>query len=255
VADVFMYADETGNLDYAVDTGGSKYFGIGTATYPSAETHAEAMAEGLRLRLAHARAGVDLPRGYHAVDDAKITRQEVFDVIAVQAPRFDVTFLAKKYAYPEVKAKGDIYLYRLAWFLHFKEIAKRVVRPGDTLYVIVATLGTGARKKAFNEAIRDVCAGHKAACAQIVVCNWDAATSWGLRSRTTGCGPFSAAWNARTTGTCPRWSRPCRRTSCHGARHERGQLSLAGRGPLDLLSLAGLKYMTSSKTSQPKRES
>lgn len=31
--DVYMYADETGNLDYDVAGGGSKYFGIGTATW------------------------------------------------------------------------------------------------------------------------------------------------------------------------------------------------------------------------------
>jgi hypothetical protein len=32
MGDVYMFADETGNLDYNVSGGGSKYFGIGTAT-------------------------------------------------------------------------------------------------------------------------------------------------------------------------------------------------------------------------------
>ncbi|MGI5158544.1 hypothetical protein [Microbispora sp. CA-102843] len=33
MSEVFMYADETGNLDYNIAGGGSKYFGIGTATF------------------------------------------------------------------------------------------------------------------------------------------------------------------------------------------------------------------------------
>ncbi|MGI5159364.1 hypothetical protein [Microbispora sp. CA-102843] len=48
----------------------------------------------------------------------------MYDVIKAQAPRFDTTFLAKENAYDSVRNKGDLYLYRMAWFLHFKEIAK-----------------------------------------------------------------------------------------------------------------------------------
>jgi globin len=33
MTDVFMYADETGNLDYNLAGGGSRYFGIGAATW------------------------------------------------------------------------------------------------------------------------------------------------------------------------------------------------------------------------------
>ncbi|WP_431893545.1 hypothetical protein [Nonomuraea sp. bgisy101] len=113
MSEVFMYADETGNLDYDVAGGGSKYFGIGTATYQG--DHESAFWQGHRLRLAHARAGVEFPKGYHAKNDNHRTRIEVCDVIRNQAPRFGMTFLAKDNAYTNVRDKGQEYLYRIAW--------------------------------------------------------------------------------------------------------------------------------------------
>ncbi|MBB2749230.1 UNVERIFIED_ORG: hypothetical protein FHR35_009143 [Microbispora rosea subsp. rosea] len=179
MSEVFMYADETGNLDYNIAGGGSKYFGIGTATFEG--DHHLALWEGHRLRLAHSRAGLAFPRGYHAKNDNHRTRTEVYDVIKAQAPRFDTTFLAKENAYDSVRSKGDLYLYRMAWYLHFKEIAKQVTAQGDTLYVVVATLGTSARKRAFEAAIREVCEDHAPSRRDVVVCHWDSCTSWGLQ--------------------------------------------------------------------------
>jgi hypothetical protein len=175
MSDVFMFADETGNLDYNVSGGGSRYFGIGTATWKG--DHGVHLWQATQLRFRHATAKVELPAGYHAKDDSHATRAEVYQVIAAQAPRFDATFLAKTNAYPGVRAKGENYLYQMAWFLHFKEIARRVTAGGDTLYVAVATLGTKARKKAFQQAIEDVCDHHAPSWAKVVVAHWDSATS------------------------------------------------------------------------------
>ena len=179
MAEVFMYADETGNLDYDIENGGSKYFGIGTATFFG--DHANALWEGKRLRFKHAQAGVEVAKGYHARLDSHRTRMEVFDVIKEQRPRFDTTFLAKSKAYENVRSAGELYLYKLAWYLHFKEIAKRVTTQGDTLYVIVSTLGTAARKKAFEKAIEQVCDDHAPPLRNVVVCHWNSCTSWGLQ--------------------------------------------------------------------------
>jgi hypothetical protein len=179
MSDVYMFADETGNLDYNVFGGGSRYFGIGTATWKG--DHGEHLWQAAQLRFKHAREGVELPAGYHAKDDRHVTRTEVYQLIAAQAPRFDATFLAKSKAFPNVRARGENYLYQMAWFLHFKEIAKRVTGGGDTLYVAVATLGTKARKKAFQQAIEEVCQYHAPRWCNVVVAHWDSATSWGLQ--------------------------------------------------------------------------
>jgi Protein of unknown function (DUF3800) len=176
MADVFMYADETGNLDY---NGGSTYFGIGTATWQSQPAGHLWQAE--RMRFGHARAGVECTKGYHAKDDSRATRNEVYNLIKDQAPRFDTTFLAKANAYPSVRARGQAYLYQLAWYLHFKEIARQVTTPGDTLFVAVATLGTAARRTAFKQAIDNVCRQVTPYLRNVVVAHWDSATAWGLQ--------------------------------------------------------------------------
>ena len=84
MTNVYMYADETGNLDYNVAGGGSKYFGIGTATW--AGDPAEHLWQGERMRFGHAGTGVECPRGYHAKDDSRTTRNEVYQAIKDQAP-------------------------------------------------------------------------------------------------------------------------------------------------------------------------
>jgi hypothetical protein len=176
MTDVFMYADETGNLDY---NGGSTHFGIGTATWRSEP--GEHLWQAERMRFRHAQAGVECTKGYHAKDDSRATRNEVYTLIKDQGPRFDATLLSKPNAYPSVRAKGPTYLYQLAWYLHFKVIAKQVTNPGDTLYVAVATLGTAARRTAFKQAIVNVCQQVTPYLRNVVTAHWDSATSWGLQ--------------------------------------------------------------------------
>lgn len=178
VADVYMYADETGDLDMAGSPGSSTYFGFGTAAFP--DGHGQQLWEGLQLRCRLEKAGLHLPRGLHAKNDSHSTRQQVFDLIAQQKPRFDTTFLVKSKAYDVVKSAGEIRLYKLAWFLHFKEIARQVSKPGDTLYVIAATLGTKRKATSARDALRDVCT-QVATDRDIVLCVWDASSTWGVQ--------------------------------------------------------------------------
>lgn len=174
-----MYADETGQLGYDLGRGASTYFGIGTATWPG--EHPAHLWQASALRLRHAAAGFQFPAGYHAKNDTRPAREDVYRLIAAQAPRFDTTFLLKANAYRSVRDKGDIYLYRMAWYLHFKEVARQVTRPGDTLHVAVATAGTKAKKQAFQDAINDVCVGHAPTGRTLIVAHWDSASSWGLQ--------------------------------------------------------------------------
>ncbi|MGV0041286.1 DUF3800 domain-containing protein [Mycobacterium colombiense] len=175
---IYMYADETGNLDYSPQgkVGATDYFGFGTAVFP--DGHGEHLFGGLRLRARLESRGLHLPRGFHAVNDAKRTKDEMFDLIRQQAPRFDTTFLYKPNAYPTVRAKGEMYLYKMAWYLHFKEIATQVCTPADDLCVIVGTIATSARRALARAALLDVCLQvHRV----INLCYWDASTSWGLQ--------------------------------------------------------------------------
>lgn len=178
VADVYMYADETGNLDY--DGSGNEragaYFGFGTAVFNA--DHGSELFGGMRLRASIERSGVGLSKGFHAVNDALETKNQMFQLIKEQGPRFDATFLYKPNAYPAVRARGQMYLYKMAWYLHFKEIATQISREGDTLHVIAGTFGTAARRTQAKAALDEVC---RQVNREVVLCVWESSSSWGLQ--------------------------------------------------------------------------
>ena len=178
MADLYIYADETGDLDMSGSPGSSTYFGFGTAVFVG--NHGNALWQGLDLRCRLESRGVSLPHGLHAKNDSHATRDEVFALIRAQAPRFDTTFLAKHKAYSYIKEQGQMRLYKLAWYMHFKYVAPRVSSPGDTIYVIAATLKTsrrvGGARRALQDVVDQVKGGRK-----ITLCVWDAPTSWGVQ--------------------------------------------------------------------------
>ncbi len=181
MTNIYLYADETGNLDYDGSPnphggGASTYFGFGTATFTG--DHGAHLLEGLHLRAAHEKAGTKLPNGFHACNDSHRTRSAMFRTIQNQRPRFDTTFLYKKNAYDSVKQQGGLYLYKLAWFQHMKTIARQVASPDDDLYVITAEFGTKRIHRAVDEALQDVCAQIDR---NITLCVWRSASSWGLQ--------------------------------------------------------------------------
>lgn len=111
MATVYLYADETGNLDYSGSPnpnggGASTYFGFGTALFQ--ENHGDDLLGGLQLRTQMVRNGVHLPKGFHACDDSYKTRSEMFRLIKEQAPRFDTTFLYKANAYERVRDRKSV---------------------------------------------------------------------------------------------------------------------------------------------------
>jgi hypothetical protein len=182
MADIYIYADETGNLDYspAGISRASSYFGFGTAIFTG--HHGEELWRGLALRSRVERGDghghVTIRNGFHAVRDSNRTRAEMFNEIANQSPRVDATLLLKRNAFPEVVRKGEMYLYKLAWYLHFQALAPCVSEPGDHLFVIVATLGTKKRQTQARKALHEVCTQMNR---DFTLCTWDAGTSWGLQ--------------------------------------------------------------------------
>ncbi|MFD3525037.1 DUF3800 domain-containing protein [Streptomyces sp. NPDC058653] len=178
MAEIYVYADETGDLDMSGSVGASTYFGFGTAVFKG--DHGHRLWEGLQLRCRLERRGVSLPQGLHAKNDSHTTRGEVFELIESQAPRIDTTFLLKGNAYERIREAGPMRLYKLAWYLHFKEIVRRVSSPGDTVYVIAASLTTNKKEGSARDALKDVCQ-QLATDREIVLCVWNAQTSWGVQ--------------------------------------------------------------------------
>lgn len=179
---IYLYADETGNLDYEGSPnpqggGASTYFGFGTATFTTAN-HGDDLLSGLHLRANATKHGIHLPRGFHACDDSSKTRNEMFSEIKRQAPIIDTTFLYKANAYPNVRAEGPLRLYKMALFLHLKEVALNVSNPDDELFVVIAEFGTKQISAAARAAVEDVCSQINR---KITLCVWSARSSWGLQ--------------------------------------------------------------------------
>lgn len=173
-----MYADETGDLDMSGSRGTRRYFGFGTAVLP--DGHGPALWQGLRLRCRLEQAGIRVPSGVHAKNDSHRTRTEVYELIASQRPRFDTTFLYKEHAENRIRSAGQVQLYKLAWYLHFKEIVREVSQPGDTIFAIIGSLHTHNKREAIRLALDDVCQQF-ADDRMIVPCIWDARSAWGLQ--------------------------------------------------------------------------
>lgn len=177
MAKVFIYADETGNLDYNnTGSGATPYFGFGTVMYTA--QHGEAMVTGLEFRARMEANGVRTERGFHAIDDTRQTRVEVMKILGDHTPRVDVTLLHKPSAYDWVKQRGQIGLYKMAWYLHFKYLATNIMNPDDEYVVVISSIGTAAFNKQATEAIQDVCNQFDR---KITICNWESRTAWGLQ--------------------------------------------------------------------------
>lgn len=79
---------------------------------------------------------------FHATTDAQAVRDRVFGVLQAHDFRIDATVLEKAKANPHTRSTEERF-YKLAWWLHMKHVAPRVVRvvrACDELFVVGASL-------------------------------------------------------------------------------------------------------------------
>ena len=179
MTDVYVYADEYGDLDFSGNPKAARYFGIGTATFVG--DHGTALAEGLALRCQLEAEGVSIPRGFHAVNDSARTRREVLSIIKRQYPRIDTTFLSKSGAYPRLRTYTKAYLYKLSLFMHLKYVVPQVFVQGGRVFVILGSLQTAGKREAVKDAVADVCNQVVVLGTPVIPCIWDAPSSWGIQ--------------------------------------------------------------------------
>lgn len=149
MAIVYLFADESGNLDFS--GGGSRYFILTTVTLPDFSLGDRL----LNLRREMGWRGIEIFDAFHASTDKQAVRNEVFHLIQQHEFRIDATLLNKSRAFPDIK-DDEIRFYKVAWRIHFNYVAKRVMTDGDAIHVVAASLGTQKRKHLFHQAVRDV---------------------------------------------------------------------------------------------------
>lgn len=158
MAQVFVFADESGNFDFRSHLkhdGPTRYFSVGTLVMTD-ENAVRLLKHDLdRLRFDLSAAGHDLAQGFHASEDEQAVRDKVYELLCRHPVRFDATILEKAKAQPQVRADHPTF-YKYAWFYHFRMLAQRVLRQGDQLVVVSASIGTKKMKTAFRVAVEDV---------------------------------------------------------------------------------------------------
>lgn len=99
--------------------------------------------------------GTGLKTEFHATTDEQAIRDEVFKVLQGYDFRIDATIVEKAKAKPSIRPTEERF-YQMAWYLHMKYVAPKVVRAEDELLVIGASVGTKKRRAAFHGAVSDV---------------------------------------------------------------------------------------------------
>jgi hypothetical protein len=184
--DRYVFADEAGNFDFSNGTGASRYFVLCTIT----ADHCEVGNALLALRRDLGWRGLHLDRVFHATEDPQVVRDEVFALLASTEFWVDATILEKRKAQPHLR--GEASLYRMAWYLHFKFLARRM-SSSDRLFVAASSLGTKKARGALHAAVDDVvrqlspCSSHRVAfwpaesdpCLQVAdYCTWAIQRKW-----------------------------------------------------------------------------
>jgi hypothetical protein len=186
VTDRYVFADEAGNFDFSRGRGASRYFILCTI----ASNHCEIGDTLLALRRDHGWRGLHLDRVFHATEDPQSVRDEVFALLANMDCEVDATILEKSKARPHLRDEAQ--LYKMAWYLHFKYLARHINR-SDRLFVAASSLGTKKARGALHAAVDDVvrqlspCRSHRVAfwpadsdpCLQVAdYCTWAIQRKW-----------------------------------------------------------------------------
>jgi hypothetical protein len=184
--DRYVFADEAGNFDFSNGQGASRYFILCTVT----STHCGAGDALLALRRELGWRGINLDRVFHATEDPQPVRDEVFELLAGMEYHVDATILEKRKAQPHLREEAQ--LDKMAWYLHFKYLARHVGR-NDRLFVAASSLGTKKARRALHTAVDDVvhqlapCRSHRVAfwpadsdpCLQVAdYCTWAIQRRW-----------------------------------------------------------------------------
>jgi hypothetical protein len=169
MAERYVFADEAGNFDFSRGPGASRYFVLATVSLADCSIGDRLLA----LRRELGWRGTNLDRVFHATEDRQAVRDEVFALLADADMRIDATILEKAKAAAHLRDADA--LYRMAWYLHFKYVAPRVVTRHDRLFVVAASIGTKKRRAALHTAVDEV-VSQVARCRSHRVAFWDAAS-------------------------------------------------------------------------------
>ena len=147
----YIYADESGNFDFSLNAGASRYFILATVLMRDLSVENKL----LELRRELAWEGVELKNGFHASTDKQNVRDRVFQILGGHDFKVDATILEKRKAQPLIRPTDERF-YKHAWFFHMRRIAPWVASSAEQLMVVAASLGNRREQARYLSAIQDV---------------------------------------------------------------------------------------------------
>ena len=148
---MYLFSDESGDLQFRDHPQVTKYFAVGTLFIDETALRAlRTSLSDLRDELAWRSHGLD--SAFHASEDSQYVRDAVFEALGAADFRIDVTLLEKRKADPSSYATQPTF-FNHAWNGHLSGFAAEVFKPSDQLMVVAAALGTRKERQAFRSAI------------------------------------------------------------------------------------------------------
>lgn len=155
----YIFADESGDFEFARKQNVSKYFIICTVTLNSCDIGFEL----LNLRRSIIWEQSQIGDYFHASEDKQAVRDRVFDLIRNSDLSVEATILEKSKAQPQTKISSERF-YQYGWFFHLKGIHQMLkgnsmfepIDPERELIFTTASVGTRRQRAVFTAAVNDV---------------------------------------------------------------------------------------------------
>jgi hypothetical protein len=147
---IYVFADESGNLDFSHGSGATRYFILTTITSVDCAVGEALLA--LRRDMAWSREGLN--EDFHATENSQVVRDRIFAALQGASFRADATIFDKPKIAPYYRQQ-PYYFYNFAWYRHMRRIAPEIAQNGDEVLVISSALGTKKTRLNFHRAVSD----------------------------------------------------------------------------------------------------
>lgn len=146
----YIYADETGNFNFSNQSDASRYFILTTVAVVDHAVENDLLA--LRRELAWHDEGLAI--GFHAADDRRVVRNQVFTALGQHRFRIDATILEKRKARPEIRPTRESF-YGFAWYYHLNGLLPALSLENNELMIIAASTNRAMHRE-FHSAVAAV---------------------------------------------------------------------------------------------------
>lgn len=147
----YIFSDEAGCFVFQNNGRASRYFLVCTILLEDCS-----IGNGLlELRRDMVWRKLPVKEEFHATEDANSIRDGVYQFLALQNFRIDITLLEKSKAHPETRETQEKF-YKYDWNCHFAHVGAELIAGKDEISITAAALGTKKGQAVYTAAVNDV---------------------------------------------------------------------------------------------------